>query len=247
MLDTLQATRDAAAAWGLDLLAALSRHDAIEAVPAIETAWPSIRTFVLLGSGRGLWPHVSASVDVGRVDPVDHHVDEALDALVAGPLAPLQGSILWSPTRGVVPVSALAERAGWGRASPLGLLLHPERGTWFALRGLLGLAVDLRPPPPVVHPHACFQCRDAPCVTLCPSGAVDLRDGLDVHRCFSTRSQPGPCLDGCASRRACPVGPEHRYAPAQERHHHHAGTEAWRRWSAESQPRPPEWKPHRGS
>jgi hypothetical protein len=56
---------------------------------------------------------------------------------------------------------ALGELAGLGSAGPFGLLIHPEYGPWWALRG--AWLVDGPVEPAVERPAACAGCP-APCV-----------------------------------------------------------------------------------
>jgi hypothetical protein len=107
----------------------------------------------------------------------------------------------------------LAEAAGFGTVSPVsGLLLHPEFGPWVRVRA--ALLLDGRPFGPVADAsitdqfQPCCSCAK-PCLTACP---VSVHDGLgnqDLTRCAEHRHRGG-CISGCGSRRACPVGAEHR-------------------------------------
>ena len=107
----------------------------------------------------------------------------------------------------------LAEAAGFGTVSPVsGLLLHPEFGPWVSVRA--ALLLDGRPFGPVADAsitdrfQPCCSCA-RPCLTACP---VSVHDGLgnqDLARCVEHRHLGG-CASGCGSRRACPVGAEHR-------------------------------------
>ena len=107
----------------------------------------------------------------------------------------------------------LAEAAGFGTVSPVsGLLLHPQFGPWISVRA--ALLLDGRPFGPVADAsitelfQPCCSCAK-PCLTACP---VSVHDGLgnqDLTRCAEHRHEGG-CASGCGSRRACPVGAEHR-------------------------------------
>jgi epoxyqueuosine reductase QueG len=107
----------------------------------------------------------------------------------------------------------LAEAAGFGTVSPVsGLLLHPEFGPWVRVRA--ALLLDGRPFGPVADAsitdrfQPCCSCAK-PCLTACP---VSVHDGLgnqDLARCVEHRHLGG-CASGCGSRRACPIGAEHR-------------------------------------
>jgi hypothetical protein len=63
----------------------------------------------------------------------------------------------------------------------------------------------------------CDSCADKPCLAACPVAAFDGK-GYAVDACVAHIAAPAgaDCLDrGCRARRACPVGREHLYAPAQ--------------------------------
>jgi len=126
------------------------------------------------------------------------------------------------------PFQRWAKRALGIEASPLGLLIHPEWGLWFALRCAVVLpeteasiqAVEKR-----IHP--CDTCHEKPCLSACPVSAFSL-SGYDVAACRSwigstpSRGDSGgrDCLrSGCGARDACPVGRGWRYGGDQIRFH----------------------------
>jgi len=107
----------------------------------------------------------------------------------------------------------LAEAAGFGTVSPVsGLLLHPEYGPWVRVRA--ALLLDGRPFGPVADAsitdrfQPCCSCAK-PCVTACPASVHDGLGNQDLARCAEHRHLGG-CASGCGSRRACPIGAEHR-------------------------------------
>jgi hypothetical protein len=112
-----------------------------------------------------------------------------------------------------LPFQRWAQRAEPVFASPLGLLIHPEWGLWHSFRGAIALPgrLDLPEPPAAAHP--CESCVGRPCLTACPVGAFR-PGGYDVAACAAHIAAPAgaDCMDqGCAARRACPVGAGHRY------------------------------------
>lgn len=114
-----------------------------------------------------------------------------------------------------------AERAGAGRASPLGLTIHPVFGLWHAYRAALLLPMRLDGPAPVSAAHPCDSCEDKPCLRSCPVTAFD-GARYDVVVCVGhLRDDAGqPCLNGsCLARRACPVGRDYAYLPQQAQFH----------------------------
>lgn len=112
---------------------------------------------------------------------------------------------------------ALGEAAGLGSRSRLGLLIHPEFGPWLAIRALLLVERALEPTGPDAGFAPCSGCP-APCESACPGGAVG-GAGFDLQRCVATTRLEASCRSGCAARRACVVGPGHRYDPDAEAHH----------------------------
>jgi epoxyqueuosine reductase QueG len=105
--------------------------------------------------------------------------------------------------------------------SPLGLLVHPRYGLWHGYRGALLFATRLDLPQRVSAGSPCAACAGRPCLAACPARAFTAA-GYDVAACArQLAGTPEPaCMGiGCLARHACPVGSEHRYAPAQARFH----------------------------
>ncbi len=113
-------------------------------------------------------------------------------------------------------------RAEGLKASPLGILIHPQFGLWHGYRA--ALAFDRPLPqtgsPPAAHP--CDACLDKPCLSSCPVGAVT-PVSFDVVACRTHLATPegerGCMAGGCLARGQCPVGSSYRYEPAQLRFH----------------------------
>ena len=115
----------------------------------------------------------------------------------------------------------LAVRAGLGARSRLSLILHPEFGPWLAVRALLFTTRALLPTEPDPSFDPCTGCA-APCSEACPGAALPAA-GFDLAACLATTEGTPACRTGCGARRACVVGPAHRYD---------ADAEAWHRESA---------------
>ena len=82
---------------------------------------------------------------------------------------------------------------------------------------LIGLTrLRSRPRHPLASPA-----KSRPCLSACPVGAFT-DAGYDVEACARHLHAPAGCEcrdRGCLARRACPVGTEHAYGPAQSAFH----------------------------
>ncbi len=175
------------------------------------------RMIVLLGFvGAGHWAGFARSPEMGDglAHPLDRWSRRTIDALAtrfaARGLYPSDGPP-W------LPFQQWARRAEGLHPSPLGILIHPTWGLWHAYRGALAFAEALPVSPPAQAPSPCDACRPRPCLDTCPVGAI-APGRYDVAICRAhLRSAAGrDCLEeGCRARRACPVGAEHRYQPAE--------------------------------
>jgi hypothetical protein len=120
------------------------------------------------------------------------------------------------------PFQRWAQRADDVWPSPIGLLVHSAYGLWHAYRGAFLFAGDIAGLPDVGRSRQpCLTCTDRPCLSTCPVDAFTV-DGYDADACAGhvrSASEPNCLGDGCAARRACPVGVEFRYGPDQMRFH----------------------------
>lgn len=192
------------------------------------------RQALLVGNAGGaMWEAFSRSPEAGDGSPYPLNrwtrrvVDAAAGSEAAGDETP---TCLYPFGEAVWPFQRWAMRAMGIEASPLGMLIHPEYGLWFALRAAVIMpagAVEtlIQEVEKVIHP--CRDCLNKPCLSGCPVNAFS-DDGFAVSRCRSyldsTReagaSIAPDCLgQGCAARNACPVGREWRYGEAQLRFH----------------------------
>ncbi|MCA8956170.1 MAG: hypothetical protein KDC87_08850 [Planctomycetes bacterium] len=192
---------------------------------------PSCGTICVLGSGGVLlWRKVAAAGSIGAPRPDYHPIEEYSARAVAELVERLARQGI--SARAVSPSDeppldfvTLAARAGLGTVSPVTrLLLHPRLGSWIGLRA--ALLIDGRPfgatPSAERSDDPCRGCAK-PCVAACPAGVFDGAGGVDLRACAAYRHSGG-CSDGCAARRACPVGVDARY-PAEEEHFRHAYSE----------------------
>ena len=222
----LERLRARLAPHGLNLVgtAEIAAYDAV-APPAwtVGSRLPDARTAVVIGSGGGaFWAAFRRHLDD---EPAAADVPDPLDAftrrVVGKAIAPLRdelggGARLVFPFEcDVVPVSFmhLAECAGLGRPSLLGVLVHPDYGPWLALRAAILLPFGLAAPRPADGFDPCPTCTERPCMAACPVGAVGPA-GWDVPRCIAHRTSPADdCGTGCHARLACVYGRDHRYPP----------------------------------
>lgn len=221
-------------AAGLDLRGALSRGDYDAQVPP---AWrsaqllPDAHSALVIGSGgRALWRAAQASGALASSDdPLDLHTERALAACVATARdAGYAAVAVFAHERlgdAYADFVALAQAAGLGAPSRLGLLVHPVYGPWLSLRAVLLSRLSW----PVAGPLAGFEpCRGcpAPCASACHGDAV-AASGFAVAHCAATRSRDPRCASRCDARHACVLGQGHAYLREAEAHHmRHATPEA---------------------
>jgi len=174
-------------------------------------ARPGVRTLLLIGNaGPALYEAFFASGDPVGKDPLDDWTRR-----VIAPIAAKFDARALFPFGGPpwLPFQRWAMRAEGLKASPLGVLIHPEFGLWHAYRAALifDQAQDLPVRPALDHP--CDSCVARPCLTTCPAGAVTAA-GYAVDNCAAhVASRDGEVCrtSGCLARRACPIGAAHRY------------------------------------
>lgn len=186
-------------------------------------------TLVLIGQAGPLLFDEVVSGHLFDTDPFDS-VSVGLIEAWFGQHAPDASWLVVYPGSAVLPLGRLAEMAGWGRSSPLGLTIHPTYGLWLAHRVafLTDISWDYRE---ASADHPCDSCLNRPCETACPVGAVSLSGGFDVAVCLSHRAPIGSeCEYQCFSRNACPVGATYRYGLEQMRHHYGSGLKSIREW-----------------
>jgi len=176
---------------------------------------------VLLIGNRGgeMWPHFrswQAEQPSNPVNPLD-----TWSRMVIGHVAAHFGARAVSPSdRPFLPFQQWGIRAERLKPSPMGILMHPRFGLWYAYRGALLLSPGLLADE--VHVlnqaaadpiHLCDLCVGKPCLKACPVDAHST-SGFDYRACLAhVRSADGaPCRDtGCLDRNACPYGVEWRY------------------------------------
>jgi hypothetical protein len=187
-------------------------------------------TVVLLGfTGSEQWSAFQSSTEAR--DGLPHPLDRWSQRVI-GAMASEFGAADFYPSGSPsppLPFQRLARRCEPVHPSPIGLLIHEKFGLWHAYRGGLCLRERIALPSSpagasLLSPQGsspCECCSARPCLTACPvaafqDGSFDL-DGCVKHVLSAAGTD---CRDhGCLARRACPIGPQFRYAPAQARFH----------------------------
>jgi len=176
-----------------------------------------IRTVVLLAPREpAFWPQFQLSPEYldGAADPLDRWSRRVIGGMACDlgvkAVFPFGGP----PYR---PFLRWALRSGQCWSSPVGLLVHEAAGLFISFRGAIALTEELGPR---VAVQPCLTCVTQPCRAACPVAALTPA-GYDVPGCHAyLDTEPGKdCMtQGCAVRRACPVGAATR-APEQSAYH----------------------------
>jgi hypothetical protein len=174
---------------------------------------PAVCVLVIGNAGGAMWPRFRSEVRDGA-DPLDAWTRSTLE-----PIAASFGAAFVHPSdEPFQPFQQWARRADDVWQSPIGLMIHPTYGLWHAYRGAFLFDRVVQGLPPTGRAAMpCLTCSDQPCLSTCPVDAFSA-DGYDSSSCREhVASTTGPdCLhDGCAARRACPVGVTLRYGHDQ--------------------------------
>ena len=179
-----------------------------------------VKTVVLVGNaGDSMWK-AFAQIDVhrGEADPLNRWTREVLS-----PVAEQCNAHVVFPFEAppFLPFQRWAQRAESVTPSPIGPLIHPDYGLWHAYRAALLFAAPIELPPFRSRPSPCETCETRPCLAACPVDALSPgRFDLKACRDHIANEAGAECLHyGCLARRACPIGREFMYVPAQMRFH----------------------------
>jgi hypothetical protein len=179
------------------------------------------KSVILVGHhGSSIWPHFMEwrQVHPDMIDPLDAWSKQVLSGIAAD----MGAKSVFPSDRPYLPFQQWARRAEGLRASPLGMLIHPEYGLWHAYRGalLLDHPVSLPTDHAPAH-HPCDSCAEKACLSTCPAGAFNNGSfAVDSCRHHLAGPQGAACMDGgCLARLACPVGRGHAYVREQQRFH----------------------------
>jgi hypothetical protein len=202
--------------------------EAADAVPVLSGDRVA-RYIVLAGNiGPGMWQAFSDSPEFRDQKPealdrwsrrVLGDLADALNDELAGDghceaLFPFEGPP-W------MPFQRWAQKAEAVFPSPTGPLIHAEYGMWHAYRGALIFSLALTSPLRKRPENPCLSCVDQPCLSTCPVDAFK-SDTYDVPSCVDhlASADGADCNElGCRARRACPVGRDFIYEPAQAAFH----------------------------
>ncbi len=175
-----------------------------------------IASVVLVGPAEPqFWPIFSKSAEFNDSceNPLDRWsvrvINEIASELDATSYFPFMGPPF-------LPFYRWALKTGEAFRSPVGLLVHQKMGLFVSFRGALGFSQQLASLHQS-HPSPCESCVK-PCVTACPVDALSAT-GYRYIACKKTiRANDFDCMDGCWTRKACPVG-QHNRLPIQSRFH----------------------------
>jgi hypothetical protein len=205
-----------------------------DAVPLLPDG-RTVATLVLLGNaGNAMW---RAFRDRDAMQDHRHPLEKWSQQVITGLATRLGAHPLFPFSRSpFLPFQRWAQRAEPVWPSPIGVLIHPEYGSWHAYRGALAFPVRVELPPRESLSSPCDTCAEQPCLSACPVDAF-AESRYDVPACVEHLGSPEGenCLErGCLARRACPVGREFLYPPGQAEFHMRAFLRAFQRRSGES-------------
>lgn len=194
--------------------------------PPLRALWPEARGGLLVGSGGPrFFERFKAAAVSDDANPLDSFTRRDVEACCTAVLGPggfaLRFPFVERPgAPASLPFQALAKAAGAPAPGPLGLIVLPEFGPWWAFRALVLLPFEV--PARAAYADLCAVC-DAPCVKACPAGAVT-RERFVYEACASSRKTNPDCHDSCLARCACPVAPASAYSREQLAFHMQALT-----------------------
>lgn len=191
-----------------------------EEVAPTDVSLLSAAAILLVGQrGAEPWPHFVNWIQA-QPGPVANPLDSWSRKVIDAVALQIGARAAYPSDRPYLPFQQWSMRAEGLRASPLGILMHPEYGLWHAYRGALffdegDVADELRtlnqtPPKPI---HLCDLCIEKPCRKACPVAAHAGAE-FAYSACLSHVRSPrgGECCElGCLDRNACPYGVKWRY------------------------------------
>lgn len=216
---------------GFNLIRRINADDYNRQVPAnraISNLFPGAKSIILVGfAGRDFWKTLQDFLKENSEfrDSQEDWIDEYTLLMFASAAKILKRKKVshkfvfpFGPAALTLDFMQLAQTGGVGVKSLLGILIHPEYGTWISLRGAIVTNLEFREynaPLPCFNP--CTACSK-PCITACPGNTISEK-GWDWKSCMNFRLSDDMCSTSCASRRACPYGKEHQYSEEQLAYH----------------------------
>ena len=180
----------------------------------------------LAAAGGQFWQ----GLDPDTPHPVNSHAANLVERI----LHPLPFTLYYPHSECPIILQQALQWLGWtGTPGPFGMGLHPEYGSWIAMRAVFWIDHwdgDTMSTAATPLDAVCAGCH-APCVSSCQAGALNLNTLPDMMACAQYRCQDNSdCADTCHARLACPVGRDYRYAEAQIKHHYQAALPGLRHW-----------------
>ena len=187
-----------------------------DGVPAVAPGTPARRLLLIGNAGLAMWHRFSEERNC-ETPTMDAWSNRILDD-IAGDLDAVAHYPFSLPH---MPFQRWAMRSGAVHTSPLGMTIHREYGLWHAYRAAFAFAGEFDLAPLAEETSPCDNCAEKPCLGTCPVGAFSA-DGYDVPVCAAHLATPegADCMEqGCRARRACPIGRDYVYEPAQALFH----------------------------
>lgn len=195
-----------------------------DGMPAMPGGTPALTAMLVGNAGPEMWQRFADACDP------QHDLIDDWSRNVLSDLADRLGAVARFPfEKPPLPFQRWAARTGRVHTSPLGMSIHPEFGLWHAYRAAFAFAEHIPLPAGTPSASPCNDCADKPCLSTCPVGAFS-GTAYDVPACAAhiATTDGTDCMDtGCRARRACPVGHDYIYDPAQARFHMTAFARAW--------------------
>ncbi len=181
-------------------------------------AGQNIVGIMIASCGQDTWRQFENSAEYldGQADPMERWSARILDVVAVEHSAKLMLPF----EQPYPPFQTWAKRAGQLHQSELGILIHPQYGLWFGLRGVMFVdaqKLDIAGMAENDKQDICASCADKPCLEACPVSAFGNKT-LQVDKCFThlkSKNVPDCMKEGCAARAACPVGNEYQYCSEQ--------------------------------
>ncbi len=190
---------------------------------------PAVSIILVGFAGNKFWPHFQAFLrDNPKFSEEDENLidnytrlkfDVLMRKIVEGGRLVFKCAYSFGEGAFDLDFSILGMLGGLGVPSLLGILLHPEYGTWISLRGAIitNVAFDDYEKP-LANFNPCPSCVK-PCIEKCPVGSISI-SGWDCESCTGFRLCSEVCSKSCVSRNSCLYGARNRYSDEQIKYHH---------------------------